>query len=137
MDASATFPAQPSSAGEARRQMRRWLVDWDAAHLEDSAVLLVTELITNAVLHARSDSTLSASYDDGILRVEVSDNSDASVQRRHYGNEAGTGRGLVLVDALATAWGSAATEDGKTVWFELDGDAVELSFEGASADGAA
>jgi anti-sigma regulatory factor (Ser/Thr protein kinase) len=105
--------------------MRRWLAEWDASHLEDTAILLVTELVTNAVLHARSESLLAASYDDGVLRVEVSDNSDTTVQRRHYGRDAGTGRGLVLVDAMSTAWGSAATEDGKTVWFELDSDSID------------
>lgn len=124
MDARTTLPADPASAGSARRFVRARLTEWGAPHLEYAASLLVTELVTNAVLHARSESVLSLAYDDGVLRAEVADSSLVGVQRRRYARDAATGRGLLLVEAISTAWGTAATEEGKAVWFELDGDLV-------------
>lgn len=126
MDARATLPADPASAGFARRFVRGRLREWGAHHLEEPAALLVTELVTNAVLHARSESVLTVIYDEGVLRVEVADGSMAGPQRRWYAYDAATGRGLLIVEALSTAWGTIATEEGKAVWFELDSDAVRV-----------
>ena len=130
MDARTTLAADPASAGLARGFLRARLVEWDAWHLEESATLLVSELVTNAVLHARSETMLSLIYDDGVLRVEVADSSLVGVQRRRYAYDAATGRGLLLVEALSTAWGTIATEEGKAVWFELDSDAVPVGVLG-------
>lgn len=124
MDARTTLSADPASAGFARRFVRARLTEWGARHLADTATLLVTELVTNAVLHARSESVLSLAYDDGVLRAEVADLSLAGVQRRHYADDDATGRGLMIVEAMSTAWGAVATEEGKAVWFELDFDLV-------------
>jgi anti-sigma regulatory factor (Ser/Thr protein kinase) len=126
MDARTTLPADPASAGLARRYLRARLSEWGAYHLTDAATLLVSELVTNAVLHARSETMISLAYDEGVLRVEVADSSMVGVQRRRYAYDAATGRGLLLVDALSTAWGTVATEEGKAVWFELDADAVQM-----------
>lgn len=126
MDARTTLPADPVSAGLARRFLQTRLREWGVYHLTDTATLLVSELVTNAVLHARSETMLSLGYDDGVLRVEVADSSLVGIQRRTYAYDAATGRGLVLVDALSTAWGTIATEEGKAVWFELDSDAMRM-----------
>ena len=85
----------------------------------DVVELLVSELVTNAILHAGTDVTLRVSYDDGLLRVEVRDASTAKARRRHYGTQATTGRGLALIHALATDWGAELDAQGKTVWFTL------------------
>lgn len=120
MFAQATLPAEPASAAAARRFVRATLLAWRLPDFLDAATLLVSELVTNAILHAGSTSVLSIGYDDGVLRVGVADSAPGRVQQRSYPSDAGTGRGLVLIDALAAAWGSAATAGGKQVWFELD-----------------
>lgn len=86
----------------------------------DVVELLVSELVTNAILHAGTEVTLQLSYDDGVLRVEVRDALPGKgVRRRHFGTAATTGRGLELIEALATEWGVEAGAHGKTVWFTL------------------
>jgi anti-sigma regulatory factor (Ser/Thr protein kinase) len=118
----------PISVREARQLVRRTLAEWNLLHLEDSATLLVSEVVTNAVLHARTGLALSLCVADDVLRVTVSDGSPRRPQRRPHSLEAGTGRGLSLLAALSTEWGSGPGEDPwqKDVWFELpvDPDAV-------------
>ena len=92
----------------------------------DVAELLTSELVTNAVLHAGTTVSLTVSDEAGGLRVEVTDRSAAAPQRRRYSAEAGTGRGLGLVESLASAWGTRMGSPGKTVWFTLLPDALAL-----------
>ena len=87
--------------------------------LDDIATLLASELVTNAVLHARSAVELRLHIDGGRVRVEVHDGSAMPVTPRHFTSDAATGRGLLLVTELAAAWGSDVGPDGKCVWFEL------------------
>lgn len=117
-----TLPASPASA----RRARRLVVDalhrsqWQAA--VDVAELLVSELVANAVLHARTEIYLRVDADRTRVRVEVVDGSRAPVRLREFSEQATTGRGLALVEALAARWGSEVVADnGKSVWFELDG----------------
>jgi hypothetical protein len=122
IDASATFPPTTASAGAARRFLRETLTRWDADVFEDHGSLAVTELVTNAVLHARTAVDVSISLDGTRLRVEVRDGNPVLPAQKHYGAQAGTGRGLHIVAGLATGWGADPNPDGgKTVWFELDG----------------
>jgi anti-sigma regulatory factor (Ser/Thr protein kinase) len=125
MFASANLAADPVSAGIARRFVRVTLADWRLREFEDVACLLVSELVTNAILHAGSASVVTLDYDSGVLHIEVSDSSALRVRPRTYSREAGTGRGLMLVEALATAWGSGTTSGGKQVWCDLAIDALE------------
>lgn len=90
----------------------------------DVAELLTSELVTNAVLHAGTMVQLTVAEEDDGVRIEVTDHSATAPQRRRYSPEAATGRGLGLVDALASTWGTRASADGKTVWFTLQPDAV-------------
>ncbi|MEO6712860.1 MAG: ATP-binding protein [Mycobacteriales bacterium] len=120
MFASATLPAEPTSPGAARLFVRATLADWELTLFEDIACLLVSELVTNALLHAASSSELSLGYQGGVLHVAVGDESAQRVRPRAYSRDAGTGRGLMLVAALSAQWGSSATAIGKEVWFELD-----------------
>jgi anti-sigma regulatory factor (Ser/Thr protein kinase) len=87
----------------------------------DTAVLLVSEVVTNAVLHARSDLVLSVEDLGDTIRVEVADSSPVSPRLHNFAIESATGRGLRMLDQLAMGWGveSAATGDGKVVWFEV------------------
>lgn len=86
----------------------------------DVVVLLISELVTNAVLHAASPVTLRGWLEPARLRVEVTDDSPIPPALRTYGPESTTGRGLRMVAHLSAGWGISSAEDGKTVWFELD-----------------
>lgn len=121
METSVELPALPKSAGEARRFAGHLLSEW---HIRpetcDVVVLLVSELVTNAILHAGLKFSLSLQrVADNKLRAEVRDPSPVPVQPRHFTTEAGTGRGYMLIEALAVDWGWDSGPDGKVVWFEV------------------
>ena len=119
IEASTSLAADTSSAAAARRFTVDVLKQWGCGELVDTVTLLVSELVTNAVLHARSASRLVLRQTGGNLRVEIGDDSAATPTRRSYAADAGTGRGMMLVEALASRWGSDRVGDGKRVWFEL------------------
>jgi anti-sigma regulatory factor (Ser/Thr protein kinase) len=83
------------------------------------AVLLVSELASNAVLHARTPFEVAVHVGESQLRVEVTDNNPTMPSLRTYVRESITGRGLHMVAASADRWGFDAQHDGKVVWFEL------------------
>ncbi len=101
----------------ARRSVAKFLRDLGWEELTSAATLLVSELVTNALVYAPGPIVLHA-WDAGeTLRVEVHDTSRV-VARLRAPN--GGGRGLGIVDALATCWGSLPTDrNGKVTWFEL------------------
>ncbi|WP_435771423.1 ATP-binding protein [Nocardioides sp. SYSU DS0651] len=113
------FPAHPSSVGQARALLREALSEPAHEPLLDDAQLLVSEVVTNALVHAGTPIDLAVSVQGATLRVEVSDGAAHLPVRRDYAAMAGTGRGLQLLDALGDRWGVDPTHDGKTVWFEL------------------
>ncbi len=119
--ASLRLPARADSISTARAFLRRALVDRGLDHLVDTATLLVSELATNVLLHAGGDFEVRIAPGDERLRVTVLDGSPSAPVRRRYGLDAGTGRGLALVDTLAAAWDTGPGQDGwaKGVWFEL------------------
>jgi len=82
-------------------------------------LLLTSELVTNALLHARSAPELDVRLAGGRLRVAVFDATTAAPVRKRYGKDAATGRGLLLIESMATAWGTEPVDGGKVVWFEL------------------
>jgi hypothetical protein len=116
--AAFALPPAPTSVPRARERLRAALGTWADEDTRDDAELLLTELVSNGVIHARSalEITLTVALD--LLRVEVRDGSALPLLARdadEYG-----GRGVLILDALASRWG---VEDhpgaGKTVWFEL------------------
>ena len=111
------LPPEPTSAGMARRFVASSLVAGD--EVAELAVLLVSELASNAVLHARTPFELVVEDDGRRLRVEVHDDSSALPTLKDYVAESVTGRGLHIVAASADNWGFEARERGKCVWFEL------------------
>lgn len=114
-----TFPAHARSAGDARRFVADALRQWGCDGLVDTATLLVSELVTNALLHARTDIDVHLGVSDDELRVEVHDLSPVLPRPRRYSLEASTGRGLHLLETVATDWGVQATAGGKAMWFTI------------------
>jgi PAS domain S-box-containing protein len=117
--AERVFAADPLSAGEARRFTERTLAAWGATDLLDATVLLVSEVVTNGVLHARTSIRLYLELDGGRLLVEVWDRDPSQVRLRRADREAIGGRGLAIVEAVSERWGTRHDENLKCVWFEL------------------
>jgi anti-sigma regulatory factor (Ser/Thr protein kinase) len=119
-----SLKAGATAPGRARDAVRGWLTQRTCEDtVVDTATLLVTELVTNAVLHA-SGSGLALSIDEtvpDVMHVAVCDGSRRSPRApKALPSEAQTGgRGLWLVEALASRWGWEPMNDGKRVWFEL------------------
>ena len=109
----------PSSVGAARRLVRDLATLAGRTDLVDDAVLLVSEVVTNALIHAGSPIRVRGQVGRRGIRVEVSDASPHHPALRDYANTAGTGRGLGLLVELVDDWGVAPDEVGKTVWFEV------------------
>jgi anti-sigma regulatory factor (Ser/Thr protein kinase) len=89
-------------------------------HLDD-LLLCLSEVVTNAVLHAGPPILVRGRVIDKKVRVEVSDGSKVAPVQRRPGQASPTGRGLMLLEHLTSAWGVDMTSDGKTVWFEIAG----------------
>ena len=118
----------------AREQLRRSDAD------VDTVVLLVSEVVTNAVLHARSEVVVSVVDQGAVARIEVHDASPAGPRMHRFAVDSATGRGLRLIDQLAHRWGTAALPSGagKVVWFEVgaaDTTAWESFADSLLADG--
>lgn len=121
---SIRLDAEPRSVGRARRFCAATLEAWGAgSEVVDTCVLLVSELSTNAILHARTPFTVTITREP-VLRVEVLDGDPRLPHPRDYGPEASSGRGLHLVERLAHSSGTVLHEGrgGKSVWFEMAGE---------------
>ena len=128
------FPSTPASAGEARRFVDGVLTDLGLLVLAYPATVLVSELVANAVLHTGTPiEVIVARAGDGV-RIEVHDGSAQLPVQKHYSAMSGTGRGLMLVDRMASHWGAERTTDGKMVWFELDGRSAPAAIDFLEAD---
>ena len=119
--ASAGFGADLASVGEARRFVRRALLDMGAEHLEFEASQVVTELATNCVIHAATPFHVELEYHADALKIRVSDSSPKSPITKSHSPQAMTGRGRRLVASLADRWGTEVRPGGKTVWCTLRG----------------
>jgi len=117
----ATLRAEPEQVAEARRLVSDYLRDRGEEDGE-VAVLLTSELVTNAILYGHGPLELRAHTEGSALRIEVRDQEPASppVLRSDADLTEIGGRGLQLVDTLADRWGWSAEAEGKVVWFELD-----------------
>lgn len=109
----------PGSAALARQFVGETLAGWGCDDFVEAGRLLVSELVTNAILHARTSITVVVRLHRTGVRVDVHDSSPSAPVARDYGEEAMTGRGLALVNDLAARWGVDRDGSGKSVWFEL------------------
>jgi anti-sigma regulatory factor (Ser/Thr protein kinase) len=117
--AETVFPAVPESVGAARRFTRAALTRHAIApETVDIAILLVSELATNAIVHAESDIRLRIRVGDDV-RIEVCDASSDAPAVTPGDSERESGRGLELVSTLADGWDWAPKPEGKVVWFAL------------------
>ncbi|WP_425471988.1 ATP-binding protein [Streptomyces piniterrae] len=116
-------PADLRAVGEVRRELRQLLSRWREPAGEDLteiATLLTSELVTNALVHAKGGALVRATVTDR-LRVEVRDFAARRPEPRAATADGTSGRGLMLVCSLADAWGVRSHAVGKSVWFELGG----------------
>lgn len=117
MMASAEFPYDPVSVGAARAFVLRHA----GLALDHPVALLVSEIASNALIHAQTGFTISVDDDPGdTVRVEVVDHAPGTPRLKEHEPEAVSGRGLFIVDHLADRWGVEERGDGKAVWFEVE-----------------
>jgi CheY-like chemotaxis protein/anti-sigma regulatory factor (Ser/Thr protein kinase) len=116
-----TLDGSLTSARDARAFAADLLAQWGVGDLADDVLLVVTELVNNAVTHARSECVLRISISPVSVRVEVTDQGSGAPDPLPPSTTRNHGRGLHLVDALTAAWGfePRAEGGGKTVWAEL------------------
>ena len=111
------FPASVGAVRDARRFVESHVPDPGLSHW---AALLVGELAANAVVHARSCFQVGIEGNES-YRIEVTDLSREQPSKRDLTEGATGGRGLGIVEAVSSSWGSGEVPLGKVVWFELDG----------------
>jgi anti-sigma regulatory factor (Ser/Thr protein kinase) len=110
----------PEAVRHARRFTNRTLRAWGIAEHADAVLLIVSELVTNALVHTDGPVRLDLTLVGGRLRVAVADNSPRTpVKPTSIGWEATGGRGLLLVEAMSASWGTVPVSGGKQVWSEI------------------
>jgi anti-sigma regulatory factor (Ser/Thr protein kinase) len=123
---SRAFSAGAESVREARDFVRNRLFD---THVDiDDAVLLTSELASNAVTHARSDYRVTIRRSTGAVRIEFHNDAPEMVPMFETPSERG-GRGMRLVESISSRWGTESAPDHKIVWFELP-DPVSTTTDG-------
>ena len=122
MSESIELTPVPASVALARRWSSDVVARAGATEVADTMALLVSELVSNVVLHARTTCSLSIESSDDRIRVEVQDGSDRLPGGSEEPDPLGqSGRGMLLVHGLSSACGVVPDPDGgKRVWFELD-----------------
>jgi hypothetical protein len=113
--------ASTLGVGRVRRTTGKVLHDWGLAELVDVAEVLLTELLTNVLVHVGPGAwhALTLLHDGDVLRVEVRDSSPRMPVARVGAWDEESGRGLRMIDGLAHAWGADRLPPGKVVWFTL------------------
>ena len=114
------LPAELRSAGEARAMVRRTLDGWCDGDLLDDIALCVSELVTNAVVHAESAPRVLVHVRPTVIHVEISDDSDVMPVVKRADLHDTSGRGMAILGGLSDRWGSRRRSGGgKTVWFDI------------------
>jgi anti-sigma regulatory factor (Ser/Thr protein kinase) len=110
----------PEAVRHARRFTRRTLRSWGVPEAVDAALLVVSELVTNALVHTGGQVRLDLTLVNHRLRIAVADGSPRTpVKPTSIGWEATGGRGILLVEAVSAAWGTLPVSGGKQVWADL------------------
>jgi anti-sigma regulatory factor (Ser/Thr protein kinase) len=119
-NAAVELPPEPTAAAQARRFAGERCSKWGVSEARDAVVLLVSELVTNAVKHARSQVRVRLVRRARAVRVEVHDNDPTPPSPRVADSLEESGRGFGLITALTCKWGVEYHEgNGKTVWFDV------------------
>jgi anti-sigma regulatory factor (Ser/Thr protein kinase) len=122
-DMSQALKPELGAPAQARRSVASALDAWGLDPISDDAILLTSELVTNAVLHAGTPIVLVVQHIQRGVRIEVNDDAPSLPERRYAGGgpPRGDGRGVWLLDQLADRWGvQRRPHYSKFVWFELD-----------------
>ena len=116
-----SLDADTAGVATARRLTKEALIRWGCDALVDDAQLVVTELVTNAILHSESDCKVTIDLGDQYLRIAVTDSGGGVPEPQPFDLTREGGRGLLIVSTLAQAWGVIPAQGarGKTVWAEL------------------
>ncbi|WP_051864754.1 ATP-binding protein [Streptosporangium roseum] len=129
--AHAEFSAVPGSVATARQWARELLTGTASDATVDDLVLLLSEVVTNAVVHSDSGRAPGGSvmvclgFGGGLVHVEVIDDGSATSVPFVRAADSDGGRGLLLVDLIATGWGACRDATGNVVWFHLPAAAPE------------
>lgn len=113
------LPPQLDAAARSRTFVRAALLAWGLEDLLDPVLLLTSEIVSNALLHAGTDMAVRVQRDGSGVRVDVADGSGVPPVRRRTSMSATTGRGVQLLDSLADEWGWVPSLHGKSVWFQV------------------
>jgi anti-sigma regulatory factor (Ser/Thr protein kinase) len=120
---STGFALTGTAPGHARRILDAALAEWGLGHLADAADLIMSELVTNAVVHGEPDAFLAfytdREADGGLLFIEVEDAGEHVPLQRDADEDSLDGRGLQIVAAIAEDWGTEPVGSGKRVWASL------------------
>lgn len=120
LEQSLDFESDPAHVRLARSFVARTLREWKLGALVDDAQLVVSELASNAVLHARGEVRVRLRSDGKFwVRIELRDDNPRLPVPVAFSHDATSGRGLSIVDAVSTSWGVGCQGGGKTVWAEL------------------
>jgi anti-sigma regulatory factor (Ser/Thr protein kinase) len=114
------LPSSKNSPQLARAFLRSTLETWKLDGFGEVTELLATEMVANVVTHVGAPMTMRVTRGPSTMRVEIEDTSTAVPVVRHPDHADEHGRGVLLIDELADAWGVEPRADGKTVWFEID-----------------
>jgi PAS domain S-box-containing protein len=117
--AAIDLPAEPGAVGGGRRFVVATLDAWGCSALAETARLLTSEVLTNAIRHGIGPIALSLRRSAEDLTIEVTDRATVVPHPRQAEEDDESGRGLLLVEALTDHWGTRPTDDGKSVWFTL------------------
>lgn len=120
-EVSQHFACDLTSPGDARRFACEVLQQWHRPELIGAAELVVSELATNAVVHAKSAFVLTLANLGLSVRLSISDDSTVQPELQHPDMATPHGRGMLLVAAMTDGWGTEPRLDGKTVWALLSG----------------
>ena len=121
------LPSTVDAPRQARRLVSVSLTEWGRAELIDPAILVVSELVANAVRYGGADLTVTLARQDGGVRIAVGDAGPADPTLPDVDRRALGGRGLRLIATLASDWGYVHKDDGKIVWAIVSDDRLHQS----------
>lgn len=113
------YPPEAENVPHARHWLQRLLRRWELDGLIPDASLLITELVTNTIVHTHSPLDVVSAVADGVLEIGVTDHDTHPPHLEHPSSRAEHGRGIALVDDIADDWGVASLDGGKQIWFRL------------------